>query len=71
MSWTQPIADASIPPRTQRPWSQVHVTWASSGQLEAQPRAQTGGLMSHAIAEGSQAPQPHQYGWQLQAPSEP
>jgi hypothetical protein len=66
----QPMNDASAtPPRTQRPWSHVHVTCATSGQPDAQPRAQIGGLGSHAIVDGSQAPQPHQYGWQLHAPS--
>ncbi len=40
-------------------------------QADAQPRAQTAPLAVHAICDGSQVPQPHQYGRHAQAPSGP
>jgi hypothetical protein len=56
----QPTVDASTPERLQRPWSQAHMTCASSGQLDWHPRVQGGGLTAQAIWAGSHVPQPHQ-----------
>jgi hypothetical protein len=69
-SWSMKQAiEASRPLRTHRPWSHPHVACCSSGQLEAQPRAHTGRSTVHAICPAPHAPQPHQYGWHLHAPS--